>query len=158
MLEELADEPKLVAIKESSDDIRRTTEVINRVGDRYRIFTGVDNLALESLIMGAHGWVAGLVNAFPAETVAIYRLVRAGRNDEARAIYRWFRPLLDLDVNTKLVQNIKLAEALAIGSNDRVRMPRLTLAGSERAEVEAIITKAIAERPVLPELENPKTA
>jgi dihydrodipicolinate synthase/N-acetylneuraminate lyase len=158
MLEELADEPKLVAIKESSDDIRRTTEVINRVGDRYRIFTGVDNLALESLIMGAHGWVAGLVNAFPAETVAIYRLVRAGRIDEARAIYRWFRPLLDLDVNTKLVQNIKLAEALAIGSNDRVRMPRLALAGSERAEVEAIITKAMAERPVLPELENPKAA
>lgn len=89
--------------------------------------------------------------AFPAETVAVYRLVKAGRLAEALAIYRWFRPLLDLDVSTYLVQNIKLAEALAIQSNERVRAPRLPLAGERRAQVEAIVHKALATRPQLPE-------
>jgi 4-hydroxy-tetrahydrodipicolinate synthase len=100
--------------------------------------------------MGAIGWVAGLVVAFPRETVAIYQLMKQGRRDEALAIYRWFRPLLDLDVSTYLVQNIKLAEVHAIGSNDRVRMPRQPLAGAERTRVEKIVRDALATRPKLP--------
>lgn len=150
IMEELADDPRFVAIKESSDDIRRTTEIINRLGDRYAVFTGVDNLALESLMMGAVGWVAGLVVAFPRETVAIYELVMQGRFQEALAIYRWFRPLLDLDVSTYLVQHIKLAEQIAIDSNDRVRGPRLPLRGRHRARVEKTIRDALANRPALP--------
>ena len=141
-----------MAIKESCDDIRRTTEIINRLGDRYDLFTGVDNLAFEALVAGATGWVAGLVTAFPRETVAIYRLVRQGHLAEALAIYRWFRPLLDLDVSTYLVQNIKLAEALAIGSNERVRMPRMPLKGEQRKAAESTIRAAMATRPILPRL------
>lgn len=152
MLEELADDARFAAIKESSDDIRRSTEIINRFGTRYALFTGVDNLAFEALAVGAVGWVAGLVLAFPRETVAIYRLMLAGRQAEALAIYRWFRPLLDLDVSTYLVQNIKLAEALAIGSNERVRAPRMPLEGEQRARAERIIHAAIATRPQLPAL------
>lgn len=150
IMEELASDERFVAIKESSDDIRRTTEIINRLGDRYNILTGVDNLAFEALSVGAVGWVAGLVCAFPRETVAIYRLMTAGRRDEALAIYRWFRPLLDLDVSSYLVQNIKLAEVHAIGSSERVRLPRMPLAGEERARVEAIVTEALSKRPDLP--------
>jgi dihydrodipicolinate synthase/N-acetylneuraminate lyase len=150
MLVELADDPRFVAVKESSDDIRRSTEIINRLGDRYDLFTGVDNLAFEALAVGAVGWVAGLVVAFPNETVAIYRLMRAGRQREALEIYRWFRPLLDLDVSTFLVQNIKLVEALAIDSNDRVRGPRLPLEGAQRAQVEQVVRAAVACRPTLP--------
>lgn len=150
MFEDLATDNRFVAMKESTDDIRRITEVFSRFGDRFDVFTGVDNLAMESLVMGAHGWVAGLVVAFPKETVAIYRLVLEGRLDEARAIYRWFRPLLDLDVSTNLVQNIKLAEALAINSNDRVRGPRMPLQGTERDRVSGIINDALAIRPELP--------
>jgi len=146
IMEELAEDPRFVAIKESSDDIRRTTEIINRLGDRYAILTGVDNLAFEALAVGAVGWVAGLVVAFPKETVAIYRLMQAGRQAEALAIYRWFRPLLDLDVSTYLVQNIKLAEALAIGSTERTRMPRRPLSGQRRKQVENIIKQAMIER------------
>jgi dihydrodipicolinate synthase/N-acetylneuraminate lyase len=153
MLEELADDARFAAIKESSDDIRRSTEIINRFGTRYALFTGVDNLAFEALAVGAVGWVAGLVLAFPRETVAIYRLMLAGRQAEALAIYRWFRPLLDLDVSTYLVQNIKLAEALAIGSNERVRAPRMPLEGEQRARAERIIHAAIATRPQLPTLD-----
>jgi 1-pyrroline-4-hydroxy-2-carboxylate deaminase len=151
IMEELADNPLFVAIKESSDDIRRSTEIINRFGDRFDLFTGVDNLAFEALSVGAIGWVAGLVTAFPRETVALYRLMTQGRRDEALALYRWFRPLLDLDVSTYLVQNIKLAEVHAIGSNDRVRMPRKPLSGERRAAVEKIVKDAIAIRPKLPE-------
>lgn len=150
IMEELASDSRFVAIKESSDDIRRTTEIINRLGDRYAVLTGVDNLAFEALTVGACGWVAGLVVAFPEETVAIYRLVKAGRYDEALAIYRWFRPLLDLDVSTYLVQNIKLAEALAIGSTEHVRAPRKPLSGARRAEVEGIVRRAIEARTALP--------
>lgn len=152
MMEELADDARFVAIKESSDDIRRSTEIINRLGDRYDLFTGVDNLAFEALAVGAIGWVAGLVLAFPRETVAIHRLMRAGRQAEALAIYRWFRPLLDLDVSTYLVQNIKLAEAIAIGSNERVRAPRQPLEGARREQAERAIRAAIATRPELPAL------
>lgn len=152
LLEELADDKRFVAVKESSDDIRRTTEILTRLGDRYALFTGVDNLAFEALTAGAVGWVAGLVVAFPRETVAIYRLIQAGRHAEALAIYRWFRPLLDLDVSTYLVQNIKLVEALAIGSNDRCRAPRQPLSGERRAQVEAVVRRALETRPSLPAL------
>ncbi|CAG0980137.1 MAG: dihydrodipicolinate synthase family protein [Rhizobiaceae bacterium] len=150
IMEELASDGRFVAVKESSDDIRRSTEIINRLGSRYDLFTGVDNLAYEALCVGAIGWVAGLVTAFPRETVAIYQLMKQGRLDEALAIYRWFRPLLDLDVSTYLVQNIKLAEVHAIGSNDRVRMPRQPLSGERRAAVEKVIRDALAVRPSLP--------
>ena len=146
MFAELADEPHFVAIKESSDDVRRITDITNRVGNRYQIFTGVDDLALESLMLGAVGWVAGLVNPFPRETVAIYELAKAGRYEEAREIYRWFMPMLHLDVSTKLVQNIKLVEALTGQGNEYVRAPRLPLQGEERAQVEAIVSAALAAR------------
>jgi 1-pyrroline-4-hydroxy-2-carboxylate deaminase len=150
VMAELADEDLFVAVKESSDDIRRSTEIINRFGDRFDLFTGVDNLAYEALCVGAVGWVAGLVTAFPREAVAIYQLMKQGRHEEALAIYRWFRPLLDLDVSTYLVQNIKLAEVLAIGSSDRVRMPRQPLSGERRTTVEKVVRDALEKRPVLP--------
>lgn len=150
VMEELASDARFVAIKESSDDIRRSTEIINAFGDRFDLFTGVDNLAFEALSVGAIGWVAGLVTAFPRETVAIYQLMKQGRREEALALYRWFRPLLDLDVSTYLVQNIKLAEVHAIGTNERVRMPRMPLAGERRAAAEAVIRDALAKRPQLP--------
>jgi 1-pyrroline-4-hydroxy-2-carboxylate deaminase len=152
MLADMATEPLFAAVKESSDNIRRVTDIINKTGPRYQVFTGVDNLALESFAMGAVGWVAGLVVAFPAETVAIWKLAQAGRWEEARAIYRWFRPLLDVDVSTKLVQNIKLVEALVIKSNDRCRAPRLPLAGKERAAIAKIVEDALRTRPKLPNL------
>jgi len=150
IMAELAADPLFVAIKESSDDVRRSTDIVNAFGDRFDLFTGVDNLAYEALSVGAVGWVAGLVTAFPAETVAIYRLIKAGRRDEALAIYRWFRPLLDLDVSTYLVQNIKLAEVLSIGSSDRVRMPRMPLRGERRSSVERVVRDALASRPEQP--------
>lgn len=150
IMEELAKDDLFVAVKESCGDIRRTTEIINAFGNRFAVLTGVDNMAFEALAAGAVGWVAGLMTAFPRETVAIYRLMKAGRWEEARAIHRWFRPLLDLDVSTYLVQNIKLAEVIEIGSNDRVRLPRQPLAGELRAHVEKIIRDAIASRPKLP--------
>ena len=150
IMEKLAGDDLFVAVKESSDDIRRSTDIINAFGDRFDLFTGVDNLAFEALSVGAIGWVAGLVTAFPRETVAIYQLMKQGRRDEALAIYRWFRPLLDLDVSTYLVQNIKLAEVLEIGTNDRVRMPRMPLSGDRRTQAEAVVRAAIASRPALP--------
>ena len=150
VMEELASDPLFVAVKESSDDIRRSTEIINRFGDRFDLFTGVDNLAFEALSVGAIGWVAGLVTAFPRETVAIYQLMKQGRREEALSIYRWFRPLLDLDVSTYLVQNIKLAEVLAIGTNERMRRPRMPLSGADRERVETVVRRAIATRPILP--------
>ena len=149
IMEELAEDERFVAVKESSDDIRRSTEIVNAFGDRFDLFTGVDNLAFEALSVGAVGWVAGLVTAFPRETVAIYQLMKQGRREEALAIYRWFRPLLDLDVSTYLVQNIKLAEVHAIGSNERVRAPRMPLSGERRAAVEKVILDALAKRPEL---------
>ncbi len=152
MFIELADEPKFVAIKESSDNVRRITDIFNAVGERYQIFTGVDNLGLESLLLGAHGWVAGLVCAFPRETVVIYELAKQNRWDEAREIYRWFKPVLDLDVSTKLVQNIKLAEAMTGLGNENVRPPRLPLEGSEREQVIKTLHAALAKRPEMPQL------
>ncbi len=149
MLAELSDEPMLVALKESSDDVRRVTDVINAVGDRYILFCGVDNLYLESALLGASGWVAGLVNAFPDETVKLYELAQAKRWEEARALYRWFMPLLHLDTSVKLVQYIKLAQAMAGLGTEMVRQPRLPLAGREREEVSQIIRRAIESRPKL---------
>jgi 4-hydroxy-tetrahydrodipicolinate synthase len=153
MFEELADEASIVAIKESSDNVRRVTDIISRTGARYAIFCGVDDLAMEAMLMGARGWVAGLVDAFPDETVAIYRLITDGRVDEARKIYRWFAPLLHLDVSRKLVQNIKLVESIVGVGTETVRPPRLPLVGEERAQVVALVEQALKTRPALPVLE-----
>jgi 4-hydroxy-tetrahydrodipicolinate synthase len=150
LLEDLASEPAFVALKESSGDVRRVTDLRNRLGERYAIFTGVDDLALESLLLGAVGWVAGLVCAFPQETVALFRLAKAGRVDEAVALYRWFMPLLHLDVGPKFVQNIKLAEHLAGVGSERVRAPRLVLAGEERDRVATVVRQALDTRLALP--------
>ena len=152
MFAELAEESKIVAIKESSRDVRRITDLINLVGRRYQIFCGVDDIALESLVLGANGWLAGLVCAFPRETVTIYNLQKEGRFKEALDIYRWFMPLLHLDVSSKLVQNIKLAEAIVGIGNENVRPPRLPLIGEERLLVTKIIQEALESRPKLPEL------
>lgn len=152
MFAELSDEEKFVAIKESSGDVRRITDIRNLTGDRYAIFAGVDDLAYESLLLGAAGWVAGLVCAFPKETVAIYRLLKEGRTEEALNIYRWFMPMLHLDTHIKFVQYIKLAETLAGTGTEWVRPPRLTLEGNEREEVSRIIADAIKSRPYLPQL------
>ncbi len=146
---ELADCPWLVAIKESSDNIRRITDLRNALGERYQLFIGVDDLALEGLMLGCDGLLAGLCDAFPAETVKLYDLARAGRYAEALKLYQWFMPLLHLDVNAKLVQNIKLAEAMVGVGNEHVRRPRLPLAGAERERVTAIIQKALDTRPSL---------
>jgi 4-hydroxy-tetrahydrodipicolinate synthase len=125
--------------------------LINRFGTDLKILCGVDTLAMEELLMGADGWVAGLVCAFPAETVAIYRLVKAGRIAEATAIYRWFMPLLELDIHPKLVQYIKFCEAKTGLGSEMVRAPRLTIIGEERKRVEAIVDSALAVRPTLPD-------
>lgn len=151
MLHELAEVSTIQAIKESSRDITNVTRVRNAFADRYSIFTGVDTLGMESLVMGADGWVAGLVCAFPKETVAVYRLVKAGRYEEALRIYRWFLPVLELDVSTKLVQNIKLAEQMTGLGNEIVRAPRLPLIGSERERVINILESALKNRPELPD-------
>lgn len=137
------------AVKESTRDVSNVTRMVTRFGDRYKILCGVDTLAMEELLMGADGWVGGLVTAFPRETVAVYRLVKAGMLEEARTIYRWFLPLLELDIHPKLVQYIKLAEAQVGLGSEYVRAPRLTLIGEERERILAIIKEGIATRPVL---------
>lgn len=154
MFEALLPYENIQAVKESSRDVINITRMINRFGDRYKILTGVDPLALESLVLGADGWVAGLVDAFPRETVAIYRLVKSGNIDAARSIYRWFMPLLELDIHPKLVQYIKLAAAATGIGSEKVRAPRLELSGAERAAVQQVIDKALATRPVLPDYMN----
>jgi dihydrodipicolinate synthase/N-acetylneuraminate lyase len=154
MFDTLARIDNVRAVKESTRDVTNITRMINRFGDRFKILCGVDPLAMESLCMGADGWVAGLVDAFPRETVAIYRLVKAGRYGEALKIYRWFLPVLELDIHPKLVQYIKLAaEQTGTGSRN-VRAPRLVPKGKELADVMAIIEKAIAIRPELPDYLN----
>lgn len=150
MFEELAKYDNIQAVKESTRDISNITRMINRFGDRFAIFTGVDPLAMESLVMGAHGWVAGLVDAFPKETVAIYRLVKENRIAEALVIYRWFLPVLELDIHPKLVQYIKLAEVATGIGTENVRAPRLPLKGEERERVLKVINDALAVRPSLP--------
>ncbi|MFT5165003.1 MAG: dihydrodipicolinate synthase/N-acetylneuraminate lyase [Saprospiraceae bacterium] len=149
MLEELASIENFKAIKESSRDITNIIRFKNAFGDRYKIHCGVDTLALECLAAGADGWVAGLVNAFPRETVVIFKLVKAGRIKEALEIYRWFMPLLELDIHPKLVQYIKLAEVATGLGTEYVRAPRLTLEGTEREEILNIINTGVANRPDL---------
>src|SRR5438309_6053369 len=143
----LADEPRLVAVKESSENVRRLTDLKNVCGDRYLLFCGVDDLVLESVLLGAVGWVSGLVNAFPEENRLLWDLATAGRYEEALAVYRWYTPLLHLDTDVKLVQYIKLAMAETGLGSEMVRAPRLPLVGAEREEVLAIIRKAIKTRP-----------
>ncbi len=145
----LAAKSSIVAIKESSDDVRRVTDLRNEVGERFKIFCGVDDIVLESVALGCDGWVAGLVNAFPRESVALYRLAAQGKVTDALALYRWFMPLLHLDCHTKLVQYIKLANAMTGLGSEWTRRPRLPLAGEERARIQAIIQKAIDTRPDL---------
>ncbi|MEK9722847.1 MAG: dihydrodipicolinate synthase family protein [Rhodospirillaceae bacterium] len=146
---ELADVPNIVAVKESSHDSRRMTDMINVCGDRYRLFCGVDDLLLENVLFGAVGWVAGLANSFPRESVRLFDLARDGKVDEALEIYRWFMPLLHLDVDAKLVQMIKLSNHLTGEGAEWVRPPRLTLAGEERRQVTEIVETALASRPNL---------
>lgn len=146
----LADQKNFVALKESSGDVRRITDLHNTVGGRYAIFTGVDNLALEASILGIDGWVAGSGIAFPAENQYFWELTRAGKWEEARTIYRWFTPLLHLDVSTKFVQYIKLAVQETGLGKEWVRAPRLVLKGEERKRVLKIIHDGIAKRPKLP--------
>jgi 4-hydroxy-tetrahydrodipicolinate synthase len=144
---ELADCAHIAAIKESSDNIRRITDLRNLLGDRYRLFMGVDDLAFEGLALGCDGLLAGVGCTFPRETVALYELMKAGRWEEARAIYRWMTPLLHLDVSTKLVQNLKLIDVVAGTGSEPMRRPRLPLVGEERARVIAIVEQALATRP-----------
>jgi dihydrodipicolinate synthase/N-acetylneuraminate lyase len=151
MFEELAELENINAIKESTREISNVTRLINRFGDRFKISCGVDTIATEALLMGAHGWVGGLVCAFPAETVAIYRLIKAGRRQQALDIHRWFLPLLELDLHPKLVQYIKLAEQFTGLGTEFVRAPRLTLVGEERAAIIKVIEDGIAARPTLPD-------
>jgi dihydrodipicolinate synthase/N-acetylneuraminate lyase len=147
MFVDLGDEPRLVAIKESSENVRRITDLKNLCGDRYTLFCGVDDLVLESLLLGATGWVSGLVNAFPAENRLLWDLAMAGRWEEARAVYRWYTPVLHLDTHIKLVQYIKLAQQECGLGSETVRAPRLPLIGAEREQILAIIRQAIATRP-----------
>ena len=150
MFEELIQCTNIQAIKESTRDISNVTRLKNRFGSRLKILCGVDTLAMEELVMGADGWVAGLVCAFPRETVVIFRLIQQKRYDEALAVYRWFLPLLELDIHPKLVQYIKLAETLEGIGSEYVRAPRLMLIGDEKKQISKIITDAQTVRPKLP--------
>jgi 4-hydroxy-tetrahydrodipicolinate synthase len=151
MFGELAAISSIQSIKESTRDVSNVTRLKNAFGDRYKILCGVDTLALEELALGADGWVGGLVDAFPAETVAIFRLMKAGRYGEALQLYRWFLPVLELDIHPKLVQYIKLAAAQTGLGSEYVRAPRLVIEGAERKKVLATINKAMETRPVLPD-------
>lgn len=151
MFEQLLEHENIQAVKESTRDISNVTRMRAAYGDRFSILCGVDTLAMEELLMGADGWVAGLVNAFPAETVAIYRLVKAGRIEEALPIYRWFLPILELDISPQLVQNIKLAEVMTGLGTETVRAPRRPLEGADRQAVLSILEQGLATRPALPD-------
>lgn len=154
MFEELSKIPNIHAIKESTRDVSNVTRLFNRFGDRFRVFCGVDTLIMEEVMLGADGVVGGLVDAFPKETVAIFNFVKAGLYKEALAVYRWYLPLLELDIHPKLVQNIKLAAAQAGIGSEYVRAPRQVLKGAEREKVLAIIDKAIETQPVLSDYLN----
>jgi 4-hydroxy-tetrahydrodipicolinate synthase len=147
-LDALADVSNIVAIKESAPDPRRFTDIVNRFGDRYTVMAGLDDVALEGLMLGASGWVSGLTSAFPRESVALVKAAAENRWEDARAIYRWFMPLLHLDADHDLVQSIKLAEQIMGRGSERVRMPRLPLTGERRAEVTRWVEQAAATRPV----------
>ena len=156
MFAELMECENIQAVKESTRDVSNVTRLRNRFGDRLKILCGVDTIAMEELIMGADGWVAGLVNAFPQETVAIYKLTKAGLINEAARIYKWFMPLLELDIHPKLVQYIKLAEFFTGLGTEYVRAPRLILQGEERERIIEIIKTGIAARPMLPDYHSIK--
>ena len=147
MFEAIRKHENITAVKESTRDITNITRMINRFGDRYKILCGVDTIAMESILMGAKGWVAGLVDSFPEETVAIYTYCKAGEWEKARAVFRWFLPLLELDISPQLVQNIKLCEQATGLGTGYVRKPRLPLEGSELKRVELIIKESLAKRP-----------
>jgi 4-hydroxy-tetrahydrodipicolinate synthase len=149
MFAELAEVPNINALKESTRDVTNVTRLKNRFNDRFAILCGVDTLTVEELALGADGLVAGLVDAFPKETVVMYNLVKAGKLDEAIKIYRWFMPLLELDIHPKLVQYIKLAATQTGIGSEYVRAPRLPLEGVERDRVLKIIQNGIANRPTL---------
>ncbi|UTX49545.1 dihydrodipicolinate synthase family protein [Chryseobacterium sp. MA9] len=149
MFEELIEYPTIQAVKESTRDLANVTRMINRFGKRIKILGGVDTICLETLMLGADGLVAGLVDAFPNETMAMYNYVKAGKYDKAVAIYRWFMPLLELDIHPKLIQYIKLAAAAEGISSPYVRAPRLELHGEEAEKVKKIIEEGIANRPAL---------
>lgn len=155
MFAELAEIPNIEAVKESTRDVSNITRMINRFGKRFRLLCGVDTLALESLLMGADGWVAGLVDAYPAETVTVYELAKAGRIDDALRVYRWFLPLLELDLHPKLVQYIKLAAAVNGIGSEQVRAPRLCLEGEERERILKIIQTANDSRPEVQQITWP---
>lgn len=146
-LERLAELPNIVAVKESAPDTRRFTDLINAFGDRFVLMAGLDDVALEGLILGAEGWISGLTSAFPAESVALYDAFVAGDLARALEIYRWFMPLLHLDAEHDLVQSIKLSEQIMGRGSERVRPPRLPLTGARRAQVEAMVRQAAAVRP-----------
>lgn len=145
----LADNPKFEAIKESAADTRRFTEIRRLTGDRFSLFCGVDDLALECFALGAAGWVAGLVVAFPRESVRLWELCRDGHWNQARELYEWFLPLLHLDIGPRFVQQIKLVEALVGVGSAKVRAPRMQLAEAEASRVENILAKALEKRPEL---------
>jgi 4-hydroxy-tetrahydrodipicolinate synthase len=146
-LRRLADVANIVAIKESAPDPRRFTDLFNAFGERFVLFAGLDDVAFEGLALGAEGWVSGLTNAFPVESLQLYEAVRGGDFDRARAIYRWFMPLLHLDAEHDLVQSIKLAEQIMGRGSERVRPPRLPLTGERRAAVIAMVERARDTRP-----------
>jgi 4-hydroxy-tetrahydrodipicolinate synthase len=148
-LAELAQIPNIRAVKESAPDSRRFTDMFNRFGDRFVLLAGLDDVAFEGLVLGAAGWVSGLTSAFPAESLALFAALECGDLDTARAIYRWFMPLLHLDAEHDLVQSIKLAEQMVGRGSERVRMPRMPLAGARRAQVIAFVEEALATRPSL---------
>jgi len=152
ILASLADCETIVCFKESSGDTCRFTDVRNLVGDRFVMFAGLDDVIVESVMVGAVGWVSGLSNVFPKEGETLFRLARAGRYDEARPLYDWFMPLLHLDARPDLVQCIKLCEHLTGRGTHLTRPPRLALEASERAAVEEILRKALATRPRLPDV------
>jgi len=146
---QLADVKNLVAIKESSGDPRRITDIYNACGDRFVLFCGMDDLVMETQILGAVGWISGFTDAFPQESVALWKLLSEGKYKEALEIYRWFTPVLHMDVHAKLVQYIKLAQEMTGVGKAHVRAPRLPLVGEEMERIRATIQKAIDTRPKL---------
>jgi 1-pyrroline-4-hydroxy-2-carboxylate deaminase len=152
ILASLADCETIVCFKDSSGDTRRFTDTKNMVGDRFVLFAGLDDVVVESVMLGAAGWVSGMSNAFPQEGETLFRLAKAGRYEEARALYEWFMPLLHLDARPDLVQCIKLCEAIMGRGSELTRPPRLPLSAQERAEVEAVMDKALRKRPTLPDV------
>ncbi|EIM24797.1 dihydrodipicolinate synthase family protein [Microvirga lotononidis] len=152
ILASLADCETVVCFKDSSGDTRRFTDTRNMVGDRFVLFAGLDDVVVESVMLGAQGWISGMSNAFPQEGETLFRLAKAGRYEEARALYDWFMPLLHLDARPDLVQCIKLCEAIMGRGSELTRPPRLALSAGERAEVEAVMDRALKNRPVLPDV------